>query len=217
MDDVTQKLSRTLWVGVGLVIVILCISYVLSQYEGKRPRQPAPVMSQVSDFTLTNQLGEKVTLANLRGQVWVADIIFTSCAGPCPTMTKNMKLLQDVLAADNNVKLVTLTTDPGTDTPAVMKKYSDRFGADDGRWQFLTGDKAQIVGLAVDSLKMSAVEVKPEERKDPADLFIHTTSFMVVDKKGQLRGVFETDGDGIDFASASKKILALVHQLEREK
>ena len=217
MDDAAQKLSRTIWVGVGLVIVILCVSFVLSQYDPKKRIPAPPVLSQVADFSLTNQLGEPVSLANLRGHVWVADIIFTSCAGPCPQMTKHMRALQDALPAKSTAQLITLTTDPGTDKPEVMMKYAERFGANPQRWQFLTGEKIQIVGLAVDSLKMIAVEKKPEERTDPADLFIHTTSFMVVDKKGQLRAKIETTGEGIDFTKIMPDLLALIRQLEQEK
>jgi cytochrome oxidase Cu insertion factor (SCO1/SenC/PrrC family) len=98
MDDASQKLSRTMWIGIGLLIVILCISYVLSRLEPRRTRTASPpVLGQIADFTLTNQSGDAVSLANLRGQVWVADIIFTRCAGPCPRMTQQMKALQDEL------------------------------------------------------------------------------------------------------------------------
>ena len=71
----------------------------------------------------------------------MADIIFTRCAGPCPRMTGQMKSLQNVCRPDSNARLVTLTTDPDFDSPAVLKKYGDRFGADFNRWTFLTGTK----------------------------------------------------------------------------
>src|SRR6266540_4090658 len=122
MDEIPQRLSRTLWVGVGLLIVILAMAAVLTRVAPRRERAAAlPVLGEIADFTLTNQNGQAVTLADLRGHVWVADIIFTSCAGPCPRMTKQMKTLQDALPPTSRTKLVTLTTDPGTDTPAVLK------------------------------------------------------------------------------------------------
>ena len=218
MDVTSERLSRTLWIGVGLLIVILAVALALSGVEPKRGRAAAPpVLGQVADFMLTNQNGQTVTLADLRGHVWVADIIFTSCAGPCPRMTKQMKALQDGLPSASNARLVTLTTDPGTDTPAVLKTYAARFGADLGRWMFLTGTKREIAGLAIGSLKLTAIEKKPEEREDPNDLFIHSTIFVVVDKQARLRGVFETEGEAIDPLRARKEILATVQQLERER
>ncbi len=218
MDEIPQRLSRTLWVGIGLLIVILAVAAALSRVEPKRGRAAAPqVLGNVADFMLTNQNGQTVTLVDLRGHVWVADIVFTSCAGPCPRMTKQMRALQDGLPPASNARLVTLTTDPGTDTPAVLKTYAARFGANLDRWMFLTGTKKEIAALAIDSLKFTAIEKKPEERENPQDLFIHSTIFVVVDKQARLRGVFETEGEGVDPIRAQKEILAAVQQLERER
>lgn len=218
MDETSERLSRTLWVGVGLLIVILAVAMVLSRVEPKHGRTAAPpVLGQVADFTLTNQNGQAVTLANLRGHVWVADIIFTSCAGPCPRMTKQMKTLQDALPPASRARLVTLTTDPDTDTPAVLKTYAARFGADPDRWMFLTGTKKEIKALSSGGLKLGSEEVKPEQRADENDLFIHSTYLVLVDKQARLRAVFETEGEGVDPIRARDKILATVQQLERER
>jgi len=218
MDEASQKLSRTLWVGVGLLIVILCASYFLSRVKPRHARvSPAHILGQIADFTLTNQAGKAVSLADLRGHVWVADIIFTRCAGPCPRMTQQMKLLQDGLPTSSQARLVTLTTDADFDTPPVLKKYGERVGADFRRWMFLTGDKREIAALAIDSLKLTAIAKKPQERVTPEDLFVHSTVFVVVDKQARLRGVFETVGEGVDPAHVRSDILMLVARLERER
>lgn len=217
MDQNTLRLTRTLWIGLGLVIVLLCLSFVLAQYQTLRGRPTAlPVIGPVADFTLTNQQGAAVSLATLRGHVWVADIIFTRCAGPCPRMTQQMHSLQEALPAGSSTRLVSLTTDADYDSPEVLKKYAERFKADPARWSFLTGAKLQVAGLAIDSLKLTAVEKKPEERTDPADLFIHSTIFVVVDKQARLRGVFETGGEDVEWSRMKRELLAAIKQLERE-
>ncbi len=218
MAETPQQLPRTLWIGIVLLLVVLCMAYALSLLELHRAYQRAlPIIGPVADFTLTNQDSRATTLADLSNHVWVADIIFTRCAGPCPIMSAQMKSLQDALPASSRVKLVTLTTDPDFDTPPVMKKYGERFGADFNRWLFLTGTKAAIAGLAGDSLKLSAVPVKPEDRKNDADLFIHSTIFVVVDKHARLRGVFETTGEGVTWTNVQPKLIASVRKLERER
>jgi cytochrome oxidase Cu insertion factor (SCO1/SenC/PrrC family) len=121
------------------------------------------------------------------------------------------------LPAISRALRVTLTTDPEFDTPAVLKTYGERFGADPGRWLFLTGPKAEVSRLGVDSLKLAAVEKKPEERETPSDLFIHATLFVLVDKQGRIRGFYETTGEGIDPNHVKGQIARAARQLEREK
>ena len=204
-------------IGLALVVLTLLLAFLLVQLKSRSaPSQLLPVYGQIADFSLTNQNGRALSLADLRGQVWVADIIFTRCPGPCLKMTKQMKVLQDGLPPDSQAKLVTLTTDADFDTPPVLKAYAERFAADPQRWMFLTGTKRGIANLAIDSLKLTAIEKKPEERESPQDLFVHSTIFVIADKRGQLRGVFETTGEGIDPENVKAQILAAVRQLERE-
>jgi protein SCO1/2 len=218
MSDSSHSLPRTLWLGLILFLALICFAWLASLHQLQRHRlPPLPVISQVADFSLTNQDGVRTTLKDLTNHVWVADIVFTRCSGPCPRMTAQMRSVQQLLPKDSQVQLVTLTTDPDFDTPAVMHKYAQHFGADTSQWHFLTGTKAQIAALASDSLKLSAVPVKPEDRKDDADLFIHTTIFVVVDKHAQLRTFFETGGEGVDWTnSVEPRLLETLRHLERQ-
>jgi cytochrome oxidase Cu insertion factor (SCO1/SenC/PrrC family) len=214
MNERTGKTIWLVWGGLLLLVTLLMVGLLLQIRSRASPRVALPVLGQVADFALTNQAGRAVSLADLRGHVWLGDIIFTRCAGPCPKMTRQMNELEKALPAGSDTKLVTLTTDPEYDTPNVLKKYGADYGADPDRWMFLTGTKSEIRKLGVDSLKLSAVENKPGEREDPNDLFIHATYFVLVDRHGQLRGVFQTAGEGIDPKQVQAEI---VTQLEREK
>ena len=206
------------WCGMGLAAAFLLLAFLLAGLKAREAlRKPLPVLGAIADFTLTNQERRAVSLADLRGRVWVADIIFTRCPGPCLKMTKQMKELQQALPADSRAKLVTLTTDPDFDTPPVLQAYAERFNADMNRWTFLTGTKKQIAALAIDSLKLTAVEKKPEERESQQDLFVHSTIFVLADRQGRLRGVFQTTGDGIDPQQVQAQILSDVKRLERER
>lgn len=217
MNQPARRTEWLVWSGLALVGLTLLVAFLFARFASRSgPGQLLPVYGQIADFGLTNQDGRAVSLADLRGQVWVADIIFTRCPGPCLKMTKQMKVLQDALPPGSQTKLVTLTTDADFDTPPVLKTYAERFGADPQRWMFLTGTKRGIANLAISSLKLTAIEKKPEERESPQDLFVHSTIFVIADKHGQLRGVFETTGEGIDPENVKAQILAAVKQLERE-
>lgn len=218
MSEKISRPPRIVWFGFSFLFALLGVPYVIWLVQTlNHPPLPLRVIGPVANFTLTNQDGQVVTLADFTNRVWVADIIFTRCAGPCPRLTAQMKSLQEKLPAEYPTRFVTLTTDPEFDTPEVLKKYGQRFGADFNRWSFLTGTKSEIAALASGSLKLSAQPVKPAEQQNAADLFIHATLFVIVDKHAQMRGYFETGGKGVDWTNGVlPKILRAVRQLENE-
>lgn len=218
MEQTTERPFRTIWIGVALIILIVAGSVALQRLKPSSPEvAPLPVIGDVAPFSLTNQNGVVTTLDDLRGKVWLADIIFTRCPGPCARMTRQMHMIQAALPNNSGAKLVSLTTDPEFDSPEVLKKYADKYGADSVRWQFLTGSNLSIAALAADSLKLTALEKKPEERTSADDLFIHSTLFVLVDKQARLRGAFETGGDGIEWTNIQPAILSAIKQLEKER
>jgi cytochrome oxidase Cu insertion factor (SCO1/SenC/PrrC family) len=219
MTDNSRFLPRSLWLGFSLLTGFLGLAALVAwlQSEQAQKKSALPVIGPIADFALTNQDGHLTTVADFTNHVWVADIVFTRCAGPCPRMTGQMRAFQNLLPPADPARFVTLTTDPDNDTPAVLKKYGERFNADFSRWTFLTGTKQEIAALASGSLKLSAVPVKIEDQKDAADLFIHTTIFVVVDKHAQLRGSFETGGGGVDWTNdVAPRLLKAIRQLENE-
>lgn len=147
----------------------------------------------IEDFELTDRSGRKVTKADLLGHPWVVCFVFTRCAGPCPKVTGQMRLLQDRLKA-TDVRLVTLTVDPKFDTPAVLRRYADTFGADPHRWLFLTGDQEKIYHLIIHSFKMSVKEMTGEDRL-PGFEVLHTTNVLHVDAAGRVVGKYNAQLD----------------------
>ena len=207
----TQRIAWIVWPALILTVLAIGVFFVRSQIEQGQLPDLRPI-AQVPEFTLTNQEGHAVSLADLQGNVWVADVILTRCAGPCPRMTQRMSELQTILPEHSSVKLVTLTTDPVFDRPDVLKRYSERFKANTQRWMFLTGSKQEITRVVVDGLKLAAMEKEPEKRGTPQDLFIHSELMVFVDKQGRLRGSVESDDPKMQ-----SKVLAAVKQLLREK
>lgn len=210
MTASSSKTEWALWVGLGLTILTIASLFVLRQAQPSRDR--LPVYGPVTDFNLTNQFGQAASLESFRGKIWVANVIFTSCPGPCAQMTQRMKELQTALPKDAPVQLVSLTTDPATDTPEVLERYAERFGVDLANWWFLTGPKDEIFKvLGPEGLKLTSVEKKPEDRASPNDLFIHSTISVFVDSKGRVRGTVEALEPG-----AMEKSIAVIQQLLRE-
>jgi protein SCO1/2 len=195
-----------------MALVMLAIFFAFVVSKSLRTDPPLPVYATVADFSLTNQFGRLISLSDLQGKVWVADIIFTRCPGPCWQMTKRMSDLQATLPANAPVQLVSLTADPAFDTPEVLKRYGERFGAAGDRWYFLTGKKPDVYRLATKGLLLFVDEVKPEQRESENDLLEHSELFVVMDKQARIRATFP----GAE-SSSRQKILKTIQVLLKEK
>jgi protein SCO1/2 len=222
MNGSTRKNEWVIWGALVLVIAGVAGAFVWSKVGGGASGRTLPILGEISDFKLTNQNNQAISLAELRGQVCVTDVIFTRCPGPCAKMSRRVAELQGSLPASAPVKFISLTSDPDYDTPAILKKYAERFGADSQRWWFLTGPKQEIRRLEVNDFKFVVAEKKADEREIPEDLFIHSTHFTLVDQKGRLRGWTDQEGkvhayfDSED-PTTRAELLSAVKQLLREK
>jgi protein SCO1/2 len=148
--------------------------------------KPLPVLGEIPGFELTNQQGRKFGRTALDGHVWVADFIYTNCEGPCPRMSSHMHALQ--ARVDGDVKLVSFSVDPARDTPDALEQYGKKFGADDSRWTFLTGDSKTLNMLDHDAFKLGELGVNMD----------HSTRFVLVDRKGRIRGYYGiAEGDPV--------------------
>jgi cytochrome oxidase Cu insertion factor (SCO1/SenC/PrrC family) len=212
----SSKVQWLVWGGLGSLCAALFVASVWQRTHSlPSGSAPLPNFFSVPDFALTNQTGQVVTLADLRGNLWLVDIIFTRCAGPCPDMTRRMAELQAQFASEPRLRLITLTTDPGHDTPAVLAAYARRFGAEAGRWHFLTGTKPQIAALAVEGLKLTAQDKDPAQQENPNDLFIHSSMLVLVDGEGRARGIFESDDPELKMKTKLAVTALLRERVER--
>jgi protein SCO1/2 len=152
---------------------------------GPPPDQLQQTYWPVSDFSLTDRNERTVTLADLKGKVWVADFFYSTCPGPCPALSSRLSSLQAELGRDDRVRLVSISTDPEKDTPAVLRQYAEKFQAND-RWLFLTGPKSAIRELALSGFKLPF-----EETSAGPEPIIHTTRLILVDQTGNIRGLYD--------------------------
>jgi protein SCO1/2 len=190
--------ARLVVVAVTLVVVIAFFIYLRAT---QRHAEALPVLIQIDPFSLVDQHGKKVELADLRGKVWVADFIFTGCQSACPMLSSRMHSLQTFVEEREKklgqalpVRLVSFSVDPEVDTPAKLTEYAARYGADDRRWLFLTGSLAEMNRAVTGSMKIPF-------QKGGADTsafdVMHGEHLVLVDGKGRIRGYFDADPEGM--------------------
>ncbi len=186
---------------------------ILYYVEEKRKRSnrvpPLPIIRSIDRFSLTNQLGESVTLDSLKGNPWVANVFFSRCPTICMQMTQRMKELQEASKTHLALRLVSITTDPEYDQPEILAKYAHRFGSDDSRWIFLTGEKSEIARVIAKELLLIVKENPEDKRQSELDLYTHGSLMVLVDAESRIRSFYES----LSTNSPIPKILADLSKL----
>jgi protein SCO1/2 len=191
--------SRLVTALTGLSLLLMAGSWAV--LRGTHLAEGLPVLGEVPEFALAGSDGAEIASAKLRGAPWVADFIFTSCPGTCPRMSEQMARLQRALAERglDDVRSVSFSVDPKTDTPEVLRDYGVRFGADPRRWLFLTGDRDELHVLVKDGFKLAVAERSPAENTDGEGIITHSDRFVLIDRAGRLRGYYHgTDPEDVD-------------------
>ena len=161
------------------------------------------VWHKLANIKLTNQLGNEVSLDDLEGRIIVADFFFTRCPSICPTLTKNMKELQDAMKMKDRrrkidsafVHFLSFSVDPQRDSVEVLKRYADKYGINHDSWWLLTGPKKEIYDFALNEIKVGMQDGEGVDSN-----FIHTERFILIDKNRIVRGYYS----GLDSTSMSK-------------
>ncbi len=159
-----------------------------------------PVLGKIPGFELLNQENRKINSAELQGKIWVANFIFTSCAGTCPLLTQRMLRvqngIQELLASTPNapVRIVSFSVDPERDTPEKLAAYADRFGVNRKIWWFLTGPLEEVTSTVVQGFKISMGKVA-KATPDAAESFdvVHGEKFVLIDREGKIRGYYASE------------------------
>src|ERR1700733_8241799 len=153
-------------------------------------------------FDLIAQNGQPFHSQVLAGKIWVADFIYTTCPGPCPRMTSQMREVQDAVSKIPDVRLVSFTVDPAKDTPPVLEAYAKTHGASPSIWYFLTGSAATLQMLDRDAFKLGNLDATMQ----------HSTRFVLVDGRGRIRGYYDTSD-----SSSIPKLISDVTSLASER
>ncbi|QDT38566.1 SCO family protein [Stratiformator vulcanicus] len=198
----TAPIRRPALIFGGVLWLVAFGALILLFYkmpEGALTSEVPPVEEQsesiwgnepIRNFSLTDSTGSEVTRQDLAGKPFVVGFIFTRCAGPCPRVSGQMRLLQDKMKALKiDARLVTLTVDPDYDTPEILAQYAEIFGADSERWIFLTGQKSNVYQLITDDFLMPVQEMEGDERQ-PGFEVLHTTNLLLIDEDGVVRGKY---------------------------
>lgn len=193
-----MKKQTIFYLFVVTIVAILFFLVLERNADFNQPKSDAQsskltVLGNVPNVNLVDQSGNPFSLDDLKGKNWIANFIFTRCAGPCPLMTSRMKSVQQQLKDEQDIRFVSFSVDPEYDRSEVLTAYAKKHGADLNQWSFLTGEKDEIFKLAVQHFYLGVGEVPPEEVKEKDQHIWHSTKFVLVNKNAEILNYYDSE------------------------
>lgn len=171
-------------------------------FAEKGPSQKLEALWAAPDFAFVDERGATVTRQSLAGKVWVANFVFTQCRTICPLLTSKMvQLMRRLPGVD--ARFVSFSVDPAHDTPEVLAAYRARWAADEPRWTLLATTPATLPPLAA-GFHVTATPGNPGD----LDPIMHSGVFVLVDRQGLVRGVFDSE-HATDFQALERGVRVL--------
>ena len=173
----------------GGTAALIIGGFLFREASASRAMSPLPVLGQVPSFALVDHHGRPFSDGDLRGRVWVADFVFTRCAGQCPMMHERMRDLSQIIR-NPDVRLVSFSVDPEWDTPQVLAAYVAQQGWPTHQWSFVTGARAEIERVCRDGFHLSM-----GSEDAGAEPVTHSVRLALVDRQGGIRGYYDATDD----------------------
>jgi protein SCO1/2 len=187
-------MKRYLWLA-GLGFFIICLFAGFYYFTFVHDNDKLPVVGNpghvVGDFSFTDQTGKTFTAQDMNGKVSVVEFFYTTCPDLCPRMNANMDKVYEKFKHAPHFEILSYTVNPGHDTPPVLAKYAEQYGADPSVWKFLTGPASKTYSLAEHDYLIGSVD-----SAHVSGLFVHSQWWALVDQQRRIRGFY--DGTSLD-------------------
>ncbi len=237
MGSLRARLLTALALALAAAAALEGVPALVAHIEAPGGREPDADQigdfGRVPDFALVASSGRPVGRSDLAGFVWVASFIYTRCTESCPTQSLHLARLQAEFREAPDLRLVSITVDPEQDTPEVLRRFGERYGADPDRWLLLTGDKRAIYCLAREGFRLGVTNPAAHEPiscgaagalpattlirllATPAwathgsqGLIMHSARLALVDRGGRIRGYhLATEPDSMERLPANLRRL----------
>jgi len=186
-----MKKKNNSYIGISFIVLLFGI-WVVPKIVDYLSKSDFVTIGKVPQFSFIDQNGKTITNKTYYNKVYVIEFFFTTCPTICPKTIVNMKKLQDEFLGNPNFGIASITVDPKTDTPAILRKYAKDNAITLKNWHLLTGTKKSIETFSNKGLKLYA----SEDSNAPGG-FEHSGYFVLVDKQGNIRSRYDDLGNAI--------------------
>lgn len=182
----------------ALILTLLIVGIILPQFLKNTLLPELPSFGGAPDYSFTNQDGQTLTKEASLGKVQLINFFFTRCQGPCP------RLMSDIAKVERSVnnpelEILSISVDPVRDTPEVLQKYKEQFPPKAATWHLATTDKSALQRFAQEGLMLALGE----------EIDLHATRVVLVDKLGNIRGLFDPREEADALVLAIEQLIAI--------
>lgn len=180
-----QNIRKTVLCLIAL-LPFVCLSACVESCGDKNPhtkthKSQLPQVKAAPEFSAENYDGNTFRSSSMKGNVWLASFMFTTCAGVCPVMNGHLSDVQKEFMKDS-LKFVSISVDPDNDTREALAQYAKNYGAVSGKWFLVRMPIAEVRKLSVEGFLLS----------DPIEPSNHSPRYVLVDKQGQIRAYYDS-------------------------
>ena len=189
-----------------LSIFAISLTILFSSCGSQKKQEVAEVSKDISELSIynlpsvwTSQNNETTELKDLRGDVLVMVMIYTTCQVACPRLVADMRDIESKLPNNKkkNVKFILVSIDPETDTPERLMEFAIENEMDSDQWLFLRGSED-------DTREFAAVLAVNYKKISPMD-FSHSNIISVFNQEGEL--VHQKEGLGVNNGETVQAII----------
>ncbi len=185
-------LSKLFWV----LACSFLFAYPISKSINRVLPVDLPFYGDVPVFRFTDENGKSFGTNELKGKVYIANFMFTSCQTSCPILLKKVQTVQHrIRGVIDRAAIVSFTVDPDTDTSKVLFDKARELKANPVVWRFLTASLEDTKALLVDGFK---VPVGDKTVANSVMDVAHSNKLVLVDQEGKIRGYYSIEKNGID-------------------
>lgn len=183
--------------AITALVMLAIAAFAVTRMGGGPDEEDLPSLFPVPAFELTDQDGQPFGTTQLRGRVWIASFLFTSCSQACPILAAQLANLRGRLARHGErFHVVSISVDPEVDTPERLRAFAERFGGT-SQWTLLTG-RPEDVRATTERAFFQPQASRHALEVAPGYDILHGTGVLLVDRDGRCRGLYPTDGEGLD-------------------
>jgi protein SCO1/2 len=200
-----------------VTVILLPVAFWLILTRGHNTFKTLPVLGpyelsakgdtiyhSIPPFKFVNQDNKTITDNDLNGKIYIANFFFATCKTVCPKMNEQVHRVQQVFKDVPDIRFVSFTVDPESDTVEALAAYAKQMDADNNKWWFLTGNKDSIYDLAREGYLVPAAIGRTEND------FFHSQNLILIDKNKHMRGIYDgTETGEVDTLIDEVKVLML--------